>query len=313
MKAFLLPHLICPACLPAERPLALSNAREADGDIVSGELVCRKCSRSFPISDGVAMLAPDPHSHISGGQQRYNDDEMLNRYLWSHYGDLAGVGEVGESWQRWGAMIPPETGPACDAGCAVGRLTFEMAFRCQLAVGFDLSAGFVRAARRLARERCGTFSLPLEGHLREKFSFSLPDAWRGDNLDFIVADALAAPFAKGTFRLASSLNLLDRVSYPLAHLFDMNRLLAPAAARFIIGDPFSWSNSPAPQERWLGGTAGGEYPGRGIDDVRDLLQGRNRVLTPPWRIEAEGSVSWPMRTHRNHREIITSEYLVAGR
>lgn len=313
MKAFLLPHLICPACLPAERPLALSNAREADGDIVSGELVCRKCSRSFPISDGVAMLAPDPHSHISGGQQRYNDDEMLNRYLWSHYGDLAGVGEVGESWQRWGAMIPPETGPACDAGCAVGRLTFEMAFRSQLAVGFDLSANFIRAARRVMIERGGTFSLPQEGNLREKFHFSLPDAWRGDNLDFIVADAQCAPFARGSFQLASSLNLLDRVPYPLAHLYDSNRLLATSGACLLFGDPFSWSTSPAAEERWLGGTLAGDYPGRGIDNVRDLLQGRNRVLAPPWRITGQGSVTWPMRTHRNHCELITSEYLVAGR
>ena len=31
MKRILLPHIICPACLPQEQPLSLSENREEDG------------------------------------------------------------------------------------------------------------------------------------------------------------------------------------------------------------------------------------------------------------------------------------------
>lgn len=313
MKKFLLPHLICPACLPREQALTLSARRSEGDDIISGELSCKKCHRSFPISDGIATLLPDPQGYVTGGQMRYDESEMVNRYLWSHYADLAGDTEVAAAVTAWSGLLGASAACSLDSGCAVGRLTFEMACRSDWAAGFDLSAGFVRAARRLVQERGCTFSLPLEGHLREKFHVQLPETWRVDNLEFVVANALAAPFAKGTFRQASSLNLLDRVSHPLAHLFDVNRLLAPDTARFVFADPFSWSASSAPEERWLGGTVSGEYAGRGIDNVRSLLQGRKRIITPAWRIDGEGVVPWFMRTHSNHRELIRSQYLVAAR
>jgi len=56
MKLFLLPHLICPACLPHESPLSISIDREEDGDVISGILSCKKCKRPFTIRDGVAQL-----------------------------------------------------------------------------------------------------------------------------------------------------------------------------------------------------------------------------------------------------------------
>jgi hypothetical protein len=37
MKEFLLPHLICPACLPAEIALEVSTKRIEGDDIIAGE------------------------------------------------------------------------------------------------------------------------------------------------------------------------------------------------------------------------------------------------------------------------------------
>lgn len=313
MKTFLLPHLICPACLPKELPLQHSVQRSDGDDIITGELTCKKCLRRFPIADGIACLLPDPAGSAGGGQMRYDDSEMVNRYLWSHYADLLGDQDVGAANRSWAGLLLERGDCSFDAGCAVGRLTFEMAARSDWAVGFDLSANFIRAARRLAREKRCTFSLPLEGNLREVFQLSLPIDWRCDNLDFIQADALAVPFARHTFQQGSSLNLLDRVNYPLAHLYEMNRLLRNNNAAFLFADPFSWSAAAAPEERWLGGTISGEYAGRGIDNVRQLLQGKNRVMNPPWQITREGFISWLMRSHSNHRELISSEYLLARR
>jgi uncharacterized protein YbaR (Trm112 family) len=313
MKQFLLPHLICPACLPGELPLEVSAKRTVGDDIVSGELVCKKCRRSFPIRDGIAHLLPDPDGYAAGGQMRYDESEMTNRYLWSHYADLAGDPDVAAANASWAGLLSEGASSAFDAGCAVGRLTFEMASRSRWAVGCDLSVNFIRMARRLVNERHCSFSLPLEGNLRETFHCKFPDGWRCDNLEFVVANAMAAPFARGTFQQISSLNLLDRVSYPLAHLYEMNRVARPGEASFLFADPFSWSASAAPEERWLGGTTTGEYAGRGIDNVRRLLSGKDRLLTPAWEVAREGSITWMMRTHINHRELIRSDYILAER
>jgi SAM-dependent methyltransferase len=202
---------------------------------------------------------------------------------------------------------------AFDAGCAVGRLTFEMAARNKWAVGCDLSQNFIRAAHRMAQERSYTFSLPLEGNLREKFHCELPADWRSDNVEFVVANALALPFARHTFQQTSSVNLLDRVNYPLAHLYEMNRVAQSSNASLLFADPFSWSTAATPEERWLGGTTLGKYSGRGLDNVRLLLAGKDKIMTPAWKIAREGRITWTMRSHTNHRELICSDFLCAER
>lgn len=313
MKQFLLPYLICPACLPDEISLEVTAKRMEKDDIITGEFFCKKCKRRFPVKEGVATLLPDPESYSTGGQLRYDDNEMANRYLWSHYADLMGHSEASHANAAWAVCLSDKSSLALDAGCAVGRLTFEMAARSEWAVGCDLSLNFIRAARRLAQERNGTFSLPCEGNLREIFHFELPANRRSDNVEFIVANVLALPFARNTFQQTSSLNLLDRVNYPLAHLYEMNRVARSVGASFLFADPFSWTTAAAPEEKWLGGTTSGKYAGRGIDNVRLLLTGKDSILTPEWKITREGSVTWTMRSHANHRELINSVFLLAER
>lgn len=313
MKSFLLPYLICPACLPREEPLQPEISRERDNDIETGSLHCRRCRKRFPIKDGIACLLPDPERAGSVSQQRYEEAGMTGRYLWSHYGDLLGEQTREEGCPGWAGLIATNGRAACEAGCAVGRLTFELAGRFGISVGCDLSREFIATARRLARERRLSFTLPLEGRLTQRFELALPPEWRSDTVEFIVADALRLPFAANSFDQVASLNLLDRVAYPLAHLYEMNRVADDRQSCFLFADPFSWSTDAAPEERWLGGTADGLYSGRGLDNVRALLEGKNKVLTPPWTIGRSGSVAWRMRTHCNHYEVITSHYLLAAR
>jgi hypothetical protein len=52
---------------------------------------------------------------------------------------------------------------------------------------------------------------------------------------------------------------------------------------------------------------------RGLDNVRALLTGKDKVLTPAWKIAREGNITWTMRSHANHRELINSEFLLAER
>lgn len=313
MKRFLLPHLICPACLPREYPLSLTTERETDNDIITGALACTKCKRRFPIKEGIAHLLFAPDSSLTGSQRRYEEKVMTDRYLWSHYGDLLDNAVRSDTAAPWADCLSRAAKTGFDAGCSVGRITFEMASHCNLAVGCDLSHSFIKTARYLAQQRQLDFTLPLEGNLTETFHLSLPATWRTDNVEFVIADALRLPFSANSFDQIASLNLLDRVSYPLAHLFEINRVATPQNASFLFADPFSWSTTAAPEERWLGGTTSGPYKGRGRDNVHALLEGQDRILLPAWTIAQTGSHAWKMRTHCNHYEVITSEYLIAVR
>ena len=314
MKNFLLPHLICPACLPVEVPLEATVNRVIADDIITGELSCKKCRRRFQIKNGIAILLAEPNASSAGGQLRYEESAMTERYLWSHYGDLLGLDTFEDTSTQWASTLSSHPSlPSFDAGCSVGRITFEMAGRSSFAVGCDLSHGFIKMARHLAQKREITFSLPLEGNLREAFTLTLSDSLRSDNVEFVVADALRIPFASSSFHQVASLNLLDRVSYPLAHLFEMNRVAQNDGASFLFADPFSWSSNVTPEEFWLGGTTTGPYQGRGLDNVTSLLEGKGKILKPSWIISRSGTISWNMRTHCNHSEVIRSQYLVATR
>lgn len=313
MKRFLLPYLICPACLPREYPLNLSTERETEGDITTGTLTCTRCKKRFPIKEGIAHLLFAPDDSLTSSQRRYEEKGMTDRYLWSHYGDLLDDAVRADTAAPWADCLSNAASTGFDAGCSVGRITFEMANRCNLAVGCDLSHSFIKTARTLAQKREFDFSLPLEGNLTETFHLTLPASWRTDNVEFVIADALRLPFSANSFEQIASLNLLDRVSYPLAHLFEMNRVAASQNASFLFADPFAWSATATPEDRWLGGTTSGPYPGRGRENVRALLEGKDRILAPAWTIARSGSHDWKMRTHCNHYEVITSEYLIACR
>lgn len=108
-----------------------------------------------------------------------------------------------------------------------------------------------------------------------------------------------------------------KVAFPiakmLAYLFETNRVTSNQQATFLFANPFSWSTSAAPEELWLGGATTGPYQGRGIENVRSLLEGNGTVLMPPWNISRSGAIPWKMRTHCNHYEVIRSEYLIATR
>jgi uncharacterized protein YbaR (Trm112 family) len=51
----LLEILACPIC---KTDLELKNIQEEDGEVVTGELLCLKCSNSYPIEDKIPILLP---------------------------------------------------------------------------------------------------------------------------------------------------------------------------------------------------------------------------------------------------------------
>ncbi len=310
MDKRLLDLLICPACLPAEKPLRASALSLAGEEVLAGRLECPGCDRHYPIEKGAAILLPEPVTVEQRARDRYESPAVIASYLWSHYGDLLGDPEASDAYVRWAGLVAEVTGPALDAGCAVGRQTFELGRHCELAIGIDRSLAFVRLARQLKHEGRVAFRLPLEGRLTEPKTIVLPPDWRRERCEFLVADAQALPFPQGMFSGGCSLNLVDKLTRPRHHLEELNRVTVPSGAQLLFADPFSWSVAAAAAKEWLGGTTRGPFAGGGRENIRRFLETQ---LSPPWRVTQSDAVWWKLRSHRNHFELIRSITLLAER
>ena len=312
MKRKILEYLICPACLPEENPLRLGHAQISFDEIGEGVLECPRCRRAYPIERGVARVVPD-HGALGGDGLRYESPDLVSAYLWSHYADLFYDPDATGAYDEWAEQISPASGAALDAGCATGRFCFEMSRKCELVIGVDLSENFISMARRIMEERKLVFRIKEEGLIHSERSFVLPARWDPQKVEFIVADANALPFRAGSFSCVASLNLIDKIAHPLGHIAEACRAASIRNAQLLISDPFSWSEAVCAPDRWLGGSADARFAGAGIDNVEGLLSGEGPSAGSPWKIARKGAVWWKIRNHRNHFELIRSQFVKAER
>jgi SAM-dependent methyltransferase len=208
-------------------------------------------------------------------------------------------------------MLDEDKGPSLDAGCAVGRFTFEMAVRSGTSVGIELSRPFVELARSLSKGRSVRFRIPVEGEIEEDMELTLPEGLLSGQVEFVIADAEALPFRDGVFKTIASLNIIDKLPRPLLHLREMDRVASMLGAQFLFSDPFSWSEDISPKGEWLGGKNEGPFKGYGIKNVAHLLSGQGGLS--PWHVKAQREIWWKLRTHQNHFELIRSLALKAVR
>lgn len=313
MKSLLLDLLICPTCLPLEREL-VCQIEERDGDdILTGFLKCKGCGTRYIIQDGIASLPPKIKGKKKEKPSKYESSSVVSSYLWSHFSDMLEETEASTAYKDWAALIEHQDGMSLDAGCAVGRFTFEMSVKSDFAVGIDNSVFFISTARKLMKDRQLQFTIKEEGLLTREKRIQLPKTCSTEKVEFIVGDAQVLPFRSRAFSLLASLNLIDKVPLPLGHLEEMNRVARDKDAQFLLSDPYSWSSDIAKEENWLGGTHEGPFSGEGADNVVGLLAGEKGGLSPSWKIDRQGHVWWKIRTHRNHFEFIRSCFIKASR
>lgn len=310
MKRFLSEILMCPACLPREIPLKLKVESSEDDDIISGTLNCSECGRYYRIEEGIAILIEDP-GWKPERSNKYENPKVVSAYLWSHYGDLLGDRDWFPAYLEWSNLIEKKRGFSLDLGCAVGRFVFELSLKSDFAIGLDMSMAFVRTSREIMKNRSLEFELTEEGEITTPVKFKLPEGIDTSKVEFIIADAQKLPFPSGTFTTLSSLNLIDKVPFPLKHLLEMNRVAAQREAQILVSDPFSWAEEVADRENWLGGKRDGKFSGFGIDNLELLLKGYENYLSPCWKVTHRGEVLWKIRNHRNHAEHIKSLYVKA--
>lgn len=326
---------ICPLCWTQRQFLSVLQlgpvARREGDDIIEGALICpeRLCQREHPIIDGIPVLLSNPASWLENQLPYVLRRTDLTPFTESILGDLAGPStpfdrERGNNGiyahAHWAASSPaylnvfnaasalltqPPQGLWADIGCSVGRGTFELARRTnQLVAGVDLNFSMLRVAEQIRRSGRARYGRRRVGLAFDFVDDPIPD-FPVANVGFWCADVAMLPFAPATFDGALSLNMLDCVSAPLAHLCEMGRALKPGAEA-ILATPFDWAAGATEAAAWLGGHSQRYgHQGSSLEEFR-------RVLSPSCDagvdtgllIEAEAdNVKWRLRTHeRSHTE-----------
>jgi SAM-dependent methyltransferase len=190
-------------------------------------------------------------------------------------------------------------GPMIDIGCAVGRTSFELAEACdEIVLGIDLNFHMVKLAGSVLKEGQVTYPKRRGGIVFKQREFSVAFE-RAENVDFWVCDATCLPFGDEAFSLATSLNVLDCVQTPYAHLKELARVLKPDAVG-LLSTPYDWNVSATPMESWLGGhSQRSESQGSSEIMLRSLLAGGehpNAIDALEIVSEAE-DLPWTLRLH----------------
>ena len=310
MKKFMTDLLICPTCLPDEIPLLCHESEQRDDEIWAGVLECRECGNRYVIEEGIATILPADPAPSSTTASKYETQQLVSSYLWSHYSDIISDPYATDAYSRWSVQVNPDTGMGLDVGCAVGRFTFELARKLDMAIGLDTSKAFVRAARELASRGRFDAVWKVEGNITESQLIDLPEGLETKYVDFIVADAQKLPFSANLFSVVASLNLIDKVPHPGVHLKELDRVAKNEKAQFLLSDPYSWSREIADESAWLGGVLQGKYQGRGEENIKSII---STEFLPPWIIHGTGEIWWKIRNHSNHFELVRSLYIKADR
>ncbi len=313
MKKWLQEHLICPECLESETALMLEIKKEINDDILEGTLSCQSCDSRYPIVEGIAVILSRKTLPLLNDHTGYNSDSMLSAYLWSHYSEYFNGPDATDAYRKWASHFKKKDGWAIDIGCSVGRLSFELSKTHTHVIGLDTSLSFIRKARQLLFDKALEFDLIVEGNITENRSCKLNPDYTYETIEFIVADAMALPFRSNLFSTAASVNILEKVSHPLQHLKEVNRILEKELATFLFSDPFSWDEAVSSPDLWLSGRNRGSNKGRGIDNISRLMESDLKVFDPAFKIHEKGDVLWKIRKTQNLWEYITSQFIIGKR
>jgi SAM-dependent methyltransferase len=274
-----------------------------DDDLIEGVLVCPGCLREHPILDGVVVAVADVASWIEhqgdailrrhdlspftesmlgdalgrGGSfdKERHDLSTYGQAQWSDRAEadpLPAAGRMPELLATALATLPaPPTGLWLDAGCALGRGTLDLAAAgAELVVGVDLNMAMLRRAE-VAR-RTGVMRWPRRrvGQVFDPGVARCDDLPR-DRVAFVCADVGVLPLVDGAVAGALSLNVLDCVPSPVAHLCELGRVVGDGGA-VLLSTPYDWATNAATMEHWLGGhSQRGEQRGASEPELRRLL------------------------------------------
>jgi SAM-dependent methyltransferase/uncharacterized protein YbaR (Trm112 family) len=319
-------------------PLEISREIRHEGEhLIEGILQCTSaaCLAEYPIIDGIPVLFPDSRTFLADSVHHWsahNDfsDEIenilgecagpgstldvtrqhLSSYTQNHWGEFdpddpidqlhsASIANVLRQVRALEPVVKVTAAPALDAGCAVGRGTFELArSREGLVLGIDRHVPMLRLAARALRSGVVRYPRRRIGMTYDLREFPVPKEGV-ERVDFWACDATALPFHANVFGEAVALNLIDAVHAPIDLLQSFADVLSPGAP-LGLATPYDWSGGVTPAEAWLGGHSK-RAPGRGEAEpvLRSLLSPSGRpVSIAGLQLSSETeSAPWTLRLH----------------
>ncbi|OMH33785.1 methyltransferase domain-containing protein [Motiliproteus sp. MSK22-1] len=319
-------------------PLVLAKIiRGTEDDVVEGHLHCTdpSCFLEFPIIDGIPILVPDARKYISDNwhhitaREDFSADiestlgdcigpgtafdatrQHLSTYSWDHYADLDPQEPESQEQQQAGAIIKcldyavnkTEScwqGPVIDAGCSVGRTTFELAQITKKPVlGIDLNFSMLRLAQKILRERKVSYPRRRIGVVYDRREFEV-NFEEIEQVDFWACDAQTLPFNDDSVTALTAFNLIDCVPSPLSFLTEIARIVETDGTA-IIATPYDWSPHATSMEQWIGGhSQRGPDKGSAEPFIRALLTpgAHPQSITGLELVEGINNLAWQTRLH----------------
>lgn len=133
MKYRLLNFLVCPCC---KESFELKIYRETNGEIEDGELICKKCKKTYEINCGIPRILPDLLSE--------SKEKTAKQFGWEWQNFSKMYKEYKKQFLNWIYPINQDffrNKIVLDAGCGMGRLIYYSAkFGAKEVIGIDLSS-----------------------------------------------------------------------------------------------------------------------------------------------------------------------------
>jgi 2-polyprenyl-3-methyl-5-hydroxy-6-metoxy-1,4-benzoquinol methylase len=190
MRATLLSILACPDC---KGDLMLSSSAE---DVITGELLCKNCGKTYPITNGIPRFVPEENYASSFGYQwnkfrkeqidSFNGTTLSADRLWSETG-----WSKEELKNKW----------VLDAGCGAGRFLDAASESEGEIVGIDISSAIDAAQENLSGR---------------------------ENVHFVQASIYELPFREGAFDFCYCIGVIQHTPDTAESLRCVARMVKPS-------------------------------------------------------------------------------------
>ena len=136
-----------------------------------------------------------------------------------------------------------------------------LARHCRLIIGIDHSHDDVETARSLLSKQTMTYSLSLEGDMKDERAVSVnghfltPEAGTDPKVEFRCADPMCLPAELSGFDIVVLNDVIDKVSAPGSVLGRLGgaRGMVRSGGVLVILSAFEWKDTITPRSLWLGG------------------------------------------------------------
>jgi SAM-dependent methyltransferase/uncharacterized protein YbaR (Trm112 family) len=308
--------------------------RGTNQEVLEGALLCRACGFEFPIIDGIPIIVANVRDLVANQLRALTMPADLSPYLMGFIADCAGaasefdterylVGTYGHS--HWAeavdskvaasgalalsraalALTDPPRGTWLDLGCSLGRASVELARAgAELVCATDMNLGVLRAFRRALQTGVLNYDLRRVGVVYDRRQITLhvePEVKQ--KIAVWACDASVIPFATASVAGVLSLNVIDCVPYPLNHVSEVARVLAPDG-NAVFATPFDWSVKATGFDYWVGGhSPRGPHRG-GSKEAFERVVGAEDPMQLGLRLQRSTQAAWSVHAH----ERLTMEY-----